>query len=88
MTKPTLKKCKFLPTMKECRTLLEHQGWKFLKIQSVIVFSTPNGKKTRMYRLNHYNRGSFLASTRKLKLYVAEQIELQEWAYPYNWRTI
>ena len=64
-------------TVKECRILLEQQGWKFLKIKSVIVFSTPNGKKTRMYKLTHHSRGTFLASTRKLKLFVAEQIELR-----------
>ena len=75
-------------TVKECRKLLEQQGWKFLKIKSVIVFSTPNGKKTRMYKLTHPNRGTFLASTRKLKVMVAEQIEMQEWAYPYHWRKI
>ena len=75
-------------TVKECRKLLEQQGWKFLKIKSVIIFSTPNGKKTRMYKLTHHSRGTFLASTRKLKLMVAEQIELQEWAYPYHWRKI
>ena len=73
-------------SMKECRTLLEQQGWKFLKIKSVIVFSTPNGKKTRMYKLTHHSRGTLLVSTRKLKLFVAEQIELQKWAYP--WSTI
>ena len=76
-------------SVKECRRLLEQQGWKFLKIESVIVFSTPNGKKTRMYKLTHHNRGTFMASTRKLKEMVAEQIEMQEWAfYPYHWRKI
>jgi len=75
-------------SVKECRRLLEQQGWKFLKIESVIVFSTPNGKKTRMYKLTHHNRGTFLASTRKLKMMVAEQIEMQEWGYPYHWRKI
>lgn len=73
-------------SVKECRRLLEQQGWKFLKIKSTIVFSTPNGKKTRMYRLTHHSRGTLLVSTRKLKVMVAEQIELQEWAYP--WSTI
>jgi len=77
-------------SVKECRKLLEQQGWKFLKIKSVIIFSTPNGKKTRMYKLTHHNRGTFLASTRKLKVMVAEQIAIhqQEWAYPYHWRKI
>ena len=64
-------------TVKECRKLLEQQGWKFLKIKSVIIFSTPNGKKTRMYKLTHHSRGTFLASTRKLKMMVADQIELR-----------
>ena len=73
-------------SIKECRKLLEQQGWKFLKIKSTIVFSTPNGKMTRMYRLTHHSRGTLLVSTRKLKLFVAEQIELQKWAYP--WSTI
>jgi hypothetical protein len=41
-----------------------------------------------MYKLTHHNRGTFLASTRKLKVMVAEQVEMQEWAYPYHWRKI